>query len=118
MAEQISAHDLQNLIEDKQELALLDVRKHEDFIKGPLWLAINIPHDSIESRINRYVPRRDSKVVLIDEGNGLANRVAKSLQSIAIRIFVFYAMALTTGGKAACRRSRVTMFWHIRLACM
>jgi rhodanese-related sulfurtransferase len=82
MTEQISAQELQNLIEAKQEFALLDIRKHEDFIAGHLWLAINIPHDSIENRISRYVPRLDSKIILIDEDNDLANEVAKSLAAI------------------------------------
>lgn len=83
MTAKISAQTLQNLIEHRQELALLDIRKHEDFIKGHLWLAINIPHDSIESRIRGYVPRLDSKIVLIDaEGNKLASEVAKSLGTI------------------------------------
>jgi len=82
MTEQISAQELQNLIGDKQEFALLDIRKHEDFIEGHLWLAINIPHDSIENRISRYVPRLDSKIILIDEDNDLANEVAKSLGAI------------------------------------
>jgi len=82
MTEQISAQELQNLIGDKQEFALLDIRKHEDFIEGHLWLAINIPHDSIENRISRYVPRLNSKIILIDEDNDLANGVAKSLGAI------------------------------------
>jgi len=34
MTQEISPQALQNLIEEKLELALLDIRKHEDFVKG------------------------------------------------------------------------------------
>ncbi len=81
MTKTISSQALQNLIEEKQEFALLDIRDLADFVKGHLWLSINVPHKSIRHRINSYVPRPDTRVILIDQDQTLAIEVAQRLQS-------------------------------------
>ncbi len=82
MTEVISSRELQSRVEDKQEFALLDIREPADFVKGHLWLAINIPHISIQGRIDRFVPRLDTPIILVDQDQTLANSVAQKLQSI------------------------------------
>jgi rhodanese-related sulfurtransferase len=78
----ISFQALQNLIEGKQEFALLDIRDLADFVKGHLWLSTNVPHTSIHDCINSYVPRLDTRVVLVDRDQTLAIKVSERLQSI------------------------------------
>jgi rhodanese-related sulfurtransferase len=77
----ISSQALQNLIEDKQEFALLDIRDLADFVKGHLWLSINVPHTSIQDRVSSFVPRPDTRIILIDQDQTLAIKVAERLQS-------------------------------------
>ena len=81
MAKEISSQDLQNLVIDSDEFALLDIRPHEVFLKGHIWLAISVPLNVIETRISRYVPRLDTRIVLIDQNQDLTATVAKNLQS-------------------------------------
>ncbi|MCP4765997.1 MAG: hypothetical protein GY875_06960 [Gammaproteobacteria bacterium] len=79
---EISPQALQALVKGRQEFALLDVRALADFVKGHLWLSINVPSDSIQSRIGRFVPRLDTHIVLIDQDQGLAQTVVDNLRSI------------------------------------
>ena len=81
MTKTISSQALQNLIEDKQEFALLDIRDLADFVRGHLWLSINVPHTSIQDRISSYVPRPDTRIILIDQDQTLAIEVAQRLQA-------------------------------------
>lgn len=81
MTKTIAPQALQNLIEDKREFALFDIRDLADFVKGHLWLSINVPHTSIQDRINSYVPRLDTRIILIDQDQTLAIEVAERLQS-------------------------------------
>src|SRR5262249_46845518 len=58
------------------ELALLDAREELIFSRGHLLHARSLPLSRIELRIDRLVPRRATRVVLIDDGDGLAQRAA------------------------------------------
>ena len=66
-------------VNDGGEYALLDVRERARYAGGHLLLAINLPLSGIELRIRRYVPRLSSRVVLCDDGTGLAERAARLL---------------------------------------
>jgi len=81
MTGEISPQALQELTESGQEFALLDVRVLQDYVQGHLWLSINVPHTSIKSRIGRFVPRLDTRIVLIDQAQELAPKVADDLFS-------------------------------------
>ncbi len=82
MTKEISPQALQELIKGRQEFALLDVRALADFVKGHLWLSINVPQDSIQGGISRFVPRLDTRIVLVDQDQGLAQEVADNLLSL------------------------------------
>ena len=82
VTKEISPQALQELIKGRQEFALLDVRASADFVKGHLWLSINVPQDSIQSGIGRFVPRLDTRIVLVDQDQGLAQEVADNLLSL------------------------------------
>lgn len=82
MSREITSEALQGMIDDAREFALLDIRQHEDFIKGHLWLSINVPQTSIQHHIRHYVPRLDTRIVLIDQDQGLADSVAARLESM------------------------------------
>jgi rhodanese-related sulfurtransferase len=75
----VSPRDVKAMLADGDELALLDVREELIFSRGHLLHARSLPLSRIELRIDRLVPRRTTRVVLIDDGDGLAQRAAGTL---------------------------------------
>ena len=67
-------------IGDGEEVALLDVREEAAFSEGHLLFASSAPLSRLEIEAPALVPRRGSRVVVIDgAGNGLAQRAARLL---------------------------------------
>ena len=75
----VTAPELKAMIGDEQELALLDVREEGKFSKRHLLLACSVPLSRLEMRMDALVPRRSVRMVLMDEGDGLALRAAAKL---------------------------------------
>ena len=67
------------MLGDGEELALLDVREELIYSRSHLLHARSAPLSRLELRVPRSVPRRDTRIVLIDESDGLAQRAAKAL---------------------------------------
>jgi rhodanese-related sulfurtransferase len=66
----------------REEIALLDVREEDPFAQShPLWAA-NLPLSKLELEAWGRVPRRDTPVVVYDDGEGLAERAAERLASL------------------------------------
>ena len=61
------------------EIALIDPREEGTFGEAHLLLAVNVPLSRLEIRINRLVPRRSTRIVLTDDGDGLSERAASRL---------------------------------------
>ncbi|HUL91521.1 MAG TPA: rhodanese-like domain-containing protein [Burkholderiales bacterium] len=70
---------LRDMLADGAELALLDVREELAFSESHLLLARSAPLSRLELRVPLLVPRRAARVVLIDGGEGLAERAAQVL---------------------------------------
>ncbi|MSP67415.1 MAG: thiosulfate sulfurtransferase [Alphaproteobacteria bacterium] len=64
---------------DGGEIALIDVREEGVFGQGHLFYACCIPLSRLELRIADLVPRRSARVVLVDGGEGLAERAGARL---------------------------------------
>jgi rhodanese-related sulfurtransferase len=75
----VSPRDLKALLADGGELALLDVREELIFSRGHLLHARSLPLSRLELRIRALVPRRATRVVMVDDGDGLAQRAAGTL---------------------------------------
>ncbi|MGA8077033.1 MAG: rhodanese-like domain-containing protein [Xanthobacteraceae bacterium] len=75
----IGAFELREMLADGDELALVDVREELIFSQSHLLLARSIPLSRLELNFARLVPRRATRVVLCDEGDGLAERAAAVL---------------------------------------
>ncbi|HSR13685.1 MAG TPA: rhodanese-like domain-containing protein, partial [Thermodesulfobacteriota bacterium] len=73
---------LKKMITDGQELALLDPREEGSFSDNHLLLAVNIPLSRLETRIGDLVPRKTTRIVLADEGEGLSERTALRLKEL------------------------------------
>jgi rhodanese-related sulfurtransferase len=76
----VSAQELRAMLEDGGELALLDVREGGVFARSHLLLASNVPLSQLELRVPALVPRKDARIVLVDDDHALAQRTAAVLR--------------------------------------
>jgi rhodanese-related sulfurtransferase len=67
------------MLTDGGELALVDVREELIFSQNHLLSARSIPLSRFELKFARLVPRRGTRVVLVDDADGLAERGAAIL---------------------------------------
>lgn len=86
----IDSAALNQLLNQPGELAVLDLRSAQQFGKwGAPLNASNLPFERLERDIVRAVPRRDTAVVLVDGGDGVAERGARLLLDLgytAVRV--------------------------------
>ena len=80
-AEWTPAQVRQALLAD-QEIALLDVREEDPFAQGHPLFAANLPLGRIELDAWRRIPRRDTTLVVYDNGEGLAPTAIQTLREI------------------------------------
>ncbi|MFQ1084220.1 rhodanese-like domain-containing protein [Bordetella trematum] len=73
---------LKEWLHDGAEIALLDVREHGQYGESHLFYAVSLPWSRLELDIGRLVPRRSARVVVYDEGDGLARQAAGRLQAL------------------------------------
>ena len=67
------------MFNDGGELALIDVREELIFSQSHLLLARSVPLSRLELQFAQLVPRRATRIVLCDDGDGLAGRAAAIL---------------------------------------
>ncbi len=75
----VSARQLRAMLADGRELALIDVREELIFSRNHLLLARSVPLSRFELKFANLVPRRGTRIVLCDDGDGLAGRAAAIL---------------------------------------
>ncbi len=75
----LPAAELKAMLRDGEELAILDLREEGIFAEGHLFYAASLPLSRLELRLDALVPRRNTRIVLCDDGDGLANRAALKL---------------------------------------
>jgi rhodanese-related sulfurtransferase len=76
--------DKQTLIDwlgDGAELAVLDIRTAEAVGYASPLFATNLPADRLDAELDRFVPRRVVRTVLVDDGTGLAQSAAARLSA-------------------------------------
>ena len=79
---QTSAQNLKAWLHDGGEIALLDAREEWTFSKRHLLLASCVPLSRMELMVDDLVPRRDTRVVWCDEGEGLAETAAQRMAAL------------------------------------
>jgi rhodanese-related sulfurtransferase len=75
----LTAAAVKAMLGDGQELALIDLREELTFSQNHLLWARNVPLSRLELRFARLVPRKGTRIVLIDDNDGLAARAAAVL---------------------------------------
>ena len=92
---------LRRWLGDGGEIALLDVREEGQHGAGHPLLAVNVPYSRLELLIGRLVPRRFCRVVLIDAGDGVADKAWRRLTALgygAVHILEGGVMAWEAAG--------------------
>ncbi len=78
MTARVSAAELRGML-GGGELALVDVREELIFSQRHLLLARSVPLSRFELKFAQLVPRRATRIVLCDDGDGVAERAAAIL---------------------------------------
>ena len=78
----ISAATLRQWIGDGSELALLDAREEGEFGASHLFWAVPCPLSRAETRAHALLPSLATRMVCVDDGSGLAERLATYLGSL------------------------------------
>lgn len=105
MTERISCDSLKTLLRSDAEVALLDVREHGQYGAGHLFLATSLPYSRLEADIERMVPRRATRIVVYDDGEGVAEKAAEKLLS-----YGYGRVRVLDGGASAWARSGRSLF--------
>lgn len=79
MPHKITCDELRGLWSDAGEFALIDAREEALFARGHLFSATNIPLSRMEILISAAVPRKQTRIVLSDDDDGLAERARQRL---------------------------------------
>jgi rhodanese-related sulfurtransferase len=79
----VTAVELQAMIHDGEELALLDVREAGQFGESHLLFATPLPYSRLELDVTALVPRKSARTVLCDDGeSSIAEIAARRLDAI------------------------------------
>ena len=75
----VTAAAVKAMLLDGEELALIDLREELTFSQNHLLWARSVPLSRLELRFARLVPRRATRIVLIDDNDGLTARAGDIL---------------------------------------
>ena len=101
----IDALTLKAAIAGPEEIALIDPREEGVFGKAHLLLAVNIPLSRLELRIGRLVPRKSTRIVFVDDGDGLSQRAAEKLSELD-----YSRVEILTGGNIVWQAAGFELF--------
>jgi rhodanese-related sulfurtransferase len=73
------------------EIAFLDVREAGEFGEGHPLFAVPCPYSRLELVVEALVPNKRAEVVIIDGGDGVAERAARRLQALGYHNVLFVA---------------------------
>ena len=101
----VDAPALKAMLFDGRELALIDLREELTFSRNHLLWARSVPLSRLELRFASLVPRRDTRIVLCDEADGLVERAAKVLATAG-----YTDLSYLRGGIAAWEKAGFELF--------
>ena len=105
MAKQVDARALKSWLHQSGEIALLDVRELGQFGEGHLLYAVPLPYSRLELDAGRLVPRLTTRIVLCDDGDGLAALAGRRLEALG-----YSDVHVLDGGTNGWRAAGFTLF--------
>jgi rhodanese-related sulfurtransferase len=97
-------------LHDGQEIALLDVREAGQFGEGHPFFAIPLPYSRLELEILKLVPRKATRVVLLDAGDGVSDHAASRLKTLG-----YTHLHILTGGAPGWLAAGYVLFKGVNL---
>src|SRR5205085_9687282 len=101
----VSAAALRAMLLDQDELGLIDVREERIFSESHLLFARSLPLSRLELRMARLVPRRATRIVVVDDADGLAERAAQVLSKAG-----YTDLRILDGGNPAWKAAGFELF--------
>src|ERR1700688_1505295 len=105
MTPAIEAPTLKTWLGDAREIALLDVSEHGQYGSGHPFFAVPLPYSRFEPGLPVLVPNPAVRLVLCDQGDGVATRAAARAAALG-----YHNLHILTGGNAAWRRAGYTLY--------
>jgi rhodanese-related sulfurtransferase len=105
MIHQIDAATLKAWLGDGGEIALVDVSEAGQYGGGHPFFAVPLPYSRFEPGLPALVPSLGVRLVLCDQGDGIAARAAARAEALGYR-----NLHILTGGKPAWRRAGYTLY--------
>src|SRR5215212_10618827 len=93
------------LVHSGSEVAFLDVREHGQYGEGHPLFAVNCPYSRLEALAPKLAPRATVPALLIDAGDGVAQRAARTLRRLGYTDVVW-----VDGGAPAWAAAGFTLF--------
>jgi rhodanese-related sulfurtransferase len=82
MAAKVDAKTLKQWLSDGDELAFLDVREHGQYGLSHPFFGVPLPYSCFELRIGALVPNPSARVVLYDDGSGVAEKATARAEAL------------------------------------
>ena len=102
---QVSATALKTMEKDGKEIAIIDPREEGVFGEAHLLYAVNLPLSKLELNIFRIIPRKTTRIILTDGGEGTSGRAAVKLKE-----FGYSNVAILDGGYPAWKNAGYEVF--------
>jgi len=107
----ISATKAKAFIHDRaREIAFLDVREPGQFGEGHPFFAVPCPFSRLEAMVAPLVPRSDTPILLIDNGDGVAERAVAVLAAMG-----YSDISWIEGGASGWAAAGFTLFKGVNL---
>jgi predicted metal-dependent enzyme (double-stranded beta helix superfamily)/rhodanese-related sulfurtransferase len=108
---QVAAEDVRRDLLARREIALLDVREEDPFARGHPLFAANLPLSRLEIDAFERLPRRDVRIVLYDDGEGLVAPAAERLGALG-----YSSIGALRGGLAGWKAAGFELFQDVNSA--
>jgi rhodanese-related sulfurtransferase len=105
MAAMIDAPTLKSMLSDGREIALIDVREVGQFGEGHLFFAVPLAYSRFELGLRALVPNPRVRLVLCDNGDGVAQRAAARAETLG-----YHNVILLAGGVDAWQAAGYTLY--------
>jgi len=111
MTPETSPADVRLDLVARRELALIDLREEDPYAKAHPLFAANLPLGRLELEVFDRIPRRDTPIVLYDDGEGLVPIAAQRLGSLG-----YSRVTALAGGLEGWRRAGYELFQDVNSA--
>ena len=100
------------LLRDDEEIAFIDVREHGQYGEAHPLRVVSVPYSVLEGMIAGFVPRLSTRTVLLDDGDGVAERAAGRLAALG-----YTDVAMLDGGMPAWDSAGLEVYKGVNVPC-